>query len=524
MAKKTANKATLVIAGPGAGKTHNMVSEIIQNLPLLTPCRFMAIVTHTNAATNNIRERLGKRIAVPPNLFIGTIHAFLNKFIIIPYSSFGDGEIPEEKLFVQFGIDEAVKGAQKKSGTKVVDHKDKAKLRANIANALKKKGYITFDQTLSLSRDTMNNGHIAAQVSNRLQFLFVDEYQDTGNEVNSIIEVLRKLGKTKIYCVGDPEQYIQSFDSSIQMFANIPILKAARSNAFEVTLNKSNFRCSQSIIDFLNYFNGRMFNNIKFEQHHQKKSEIKEATPTFNLEVCYIPGSDSNVSPIIEVFYKLCDSYNIGMVNRCLLAKQEHDVKRIIAAVNRKYMNPKKNGNLSPISVIRDTVLVMLGLNSEQFYSRHNKNPHDLRKLAVELFHAIRLGQVKDENDFGIYLRDHHNLIVKNAMLVKVEDLKFTMSGDHGIGVVTVANIHTIKGLEHEAVLAITKNEQELLRWIETDRTKRDADEDDVCRIGYVAFSRAERLLCISCLSTISKETEILLCDMNVKICRPITV
>jgi DNA helicase-2/ATP-dependent DNA helicase PcrA len=519
MAKRTTNKATLIIAGPGAGKTHNMVFEIIQNLPLLTSCRYMAVITHTNAATNNIKDRLGKKITLPPNLFIGTIHAFLNKFIIIPYSSFGDAEIPEEKLFVQFGIDEAVKGAQKKSGTKITDHKDKAKLKANIANALKKKGYITFDQTLSLSRDTMANQHIASQVANRLQFLFVDEFQDTGNEVGSIIEVLRKIGKTKIYCVGDPEQYIQSFDSSIQTFANIPILKAARSNTYEVTLNKNNFRCSQSIIDFLNFFNGRIFDNMKFEQQLQRKSEVEEIISPNDLEVCYIIGGDSNVSPIIEVFYKLCDDHQIAMVNRCLLAKQEHDVKRIIAAVNRKYKNPKKNGNLSPINIIRDTILVMLGLNSEQFYSRYDKTAHDLRKLSVELFHAIRIGQIKDENDFGIYLRDDHQLIVKHAMLVKIEDLKYSMSDEHETGVVTVANIHTIKGLEHEAVLAITKTEQELLNWIETDRIKRDADDEDICRIGYVAFSRAERLLCISCLSKITKETENLLRAMRVKIC-----
>lgn len=42
---------TLVIAGPGAGKTTNMVVEIINCLPYLAPSRFMAVITYTNAAT-----------------------------------------------------------------------------------------------------------------------------------------------------------------------------------------------------------------------------------------------------------------------------------------------------------------------------------------------------------------------------------------------------------------------------------------------------------------------------------------
>lgn len=57
-----APKPKLVIAGPGAGKTHGMVDEIIAALLDLEPNRHMAIVTYTNSATNNIKRRLGERI------------------------------------------------------------------------------------------------------------------------------------------------------------------------------------------------------------------------------------------------------------------------------------------------------------------------------------------------------------------------------------------------------------------------------------------------------------------------------
>lgn len=514
-----ATKATLVIAGPGAGKTHNMVSEIVKNLPNLSPCRFMAVITHTNAATNNIKERLNKKITVPPNLFIGTIHSILNKFIVIPFSSFSDAAIPQEKLFVQFGIDRAFDHIQKSSPKKAVGFKDIARLRSRIADSLKKKGYITYDQTLTLSRDSMSVEQIAAQVANRLQFLFVDEFQDSGNEVFSILEVFRKIGRTQIYCVGDPEQYIQSFDSSIRSFINIPILKAAASSNYIVQINNSNFRCSQKIVDFLNCFNGREFRGIKFSQVVQEKSPKRitgDAGP--DPAVYFIRSGGSNVLPVIESFYNICQKEQIDIEGRCLLAKEERLVKRIIAAVNNKYMNPKKSGSLSPINVIRDTILYMLSLNSEEFCRTHKKTAHDLRKLAVELFHAIQRDEIANENQFGNYLRDNHNLSSNRAMLVKVEDLKYSISSQGENGAPTVANIHTIKGLEHKAILAFTKNEEELLSWLETDRSKRDADKNDVCRIGYVAFSRAERLLCISCLGNVSPKTEELLRFRNVTI------
>ena len=69
----------------------------------------MIVVTYTNSATKNIKKRLGKRIAIPPNLFIGTIHSFLNRFIVIPYSSLHNEDVNGEKLFIQCGTDDVLK-------------------------------------------------------------------------------------------------------------------------------------------------------------------------------------------------------------------------------------------------------------------------------------------------------------------------------------------------------------------------------------------------------------------------------
>ena len=94
------NNTTVVIAGPGAGKTHNMVNRVLIALNALKTNRFCCVITYTNAATDEIRNRISNKIDIPPNLFIGTIHSFLNQFFIIPFF-IPTTECKEELNFLQ---------------------------------------------------------------------------------------------------------------------------------------------------------------------------------------------------------------------------------------------------------------------------------------------------------------------------------------------------------------------------------------------------------------------------------------
>ena len=83
MAKKLP-KPKLAVAGPGAGKTHEMVNEIVAAIQDASSHRFLAAITYTNAAANTIRERLSRRIRLRRNIFIGTTHSFVNRFVLAP--------------------------------------------------------------------------------------------------------------------------------------------------------------------------------------------------------------------------------------------------------------------------------------------------------------------------------------------------------------------------------------------------------------------------------------------------------
>lgn len=519
MAKQKQN-AKLVIAGPGAGKTHNMVESIIGALPELSPARYMAVITYTNAAANNIYLRVSKRISIPENLFIGTMHSFLNRFIVMPFGTFGSEEVAKEKLFMQCDLDAVFKKVEslKDSDKRTQTPQAASVLKSKIRKRLNTKGYITFDQTLSIAKDCVSNTAVGKSLSNRLQFLFVDEFQDSGNDVYSIIENMRKQQKTKIYCVGDPEQYIQSFDSSIRSFQNIPILKAATSSNYDVEINDKNFRCTQKIVSFLNKFNGRQFKTGIFKQ--EATCRLGNAVAEVGEDIMFT-AKWGNVKPMIEEFYNKCDDMGIAISGRCILAKKNDVVNRIAAAVNNHFMNPRKETGVTPIKAIQDTLLSTIRMNQTQFCDRYQTNVYTLRKYSIAIFKAIRSGRIINENTYGSFIKEELNLEMVEGLPVKIENLKFDFNYSTA-SAVTLCNIHTIKGLESEAVLAIAKTEEELLLWIETKaeirELKRGNEKTDYPRLGYVAFSRAERFLCIGCLEEVSAATMDKLQSLNVKL------
>lgn len=505
-------KPKLIIAGPGAGKTFNMVQGILDELKYLSPARYMVVVTYTNSATDNIKERLSKKIVPPPNLFIGTIHSFLNRFVVIPFSSLHDATIGNEKLFLQCQTDDVFESYQKSKGKKFTV-KEAAYVKARIKDKLNAKGYISFDQTVSIARECVSNAKILEILSNRIQYLFVDEFQDTSNALFEIVDNIRRKKKTKIYCVGDPEQFIQSFDMKSKTFANIPILKTLGKTAFEVTFNTENHRSSEKIVAFLNNFNSRVVNCQIFRQISQ--------TGITGDNVKFIPAFGS-ITTILPYFDQLCASAGINQTDRCVIAKKNDTVKRIVAALDHKYSPPAKHLVITPIKSIIDTLLSALGMSQREFCTTYKTNPLTLRKHAIAILKALQNQVIKDENTFGNFVVQNLGLTLKRGIPVKVENIRSFFQESVQTEVHTVSNIHTIKGLEAEAVLAVAKNEKELLLWIETDRqareTHRGKEETDYPRLGYVAFSRAKQLLCIACLEQISAETKTKLVTLGVEL------
>jgi len=507
-----APKPKLVIAGPGAGKTHGMVDEIISALSDLKPNRHMAIVTYTNSATNNIKRRLGDKILIPPNVFIGTTHSFLNRFIVIPYSGLIHNEVNEELHFIQCGMDDILKRMFDKEEQEL-DFKAKNYRKRVLTESMHKKGFVTFDQTLNLAEKCFDNERVKYLVANRLQHLFVDEFQDSDNKMFGIIEHLRKQKKTTIYCVGDPEQYIQSFGTAKKAFKNIPILKASRTTVYDVTLNKINRRSDGSIVNFINHFSKRTYKDETFEQSCFNKNAGEP--------VVFISQA-ADITMMLPQFFELCDKLSIKRNDRAIIAKNNTVIKKASIALDNNVISPEKSSKPSMLNEIKDTILTSLDMNQNMFCEKYGKSPFDLKVMAVRVARAIRNEIIENENSFASFLKDNFDLIIDNEIPIKIDKLRLSVVPKSLKDAILVSNIHKFKGLESEAVLAVAKNEKELNLWLETNSTTRDEHQDrgtsDYPRLGYVAFSRARKLLCIACVEVISDETKRKLRDLYVEI------
>ena len=74
-----------VSAGPGAGKTYwltNHIRNVVRRSQRLSATRYIACISYTNVAADEIKERLGD---YANRVEISTIHAFLYKCVVKPY-------------------------------------------------------------------------------------------------------------------------------------------------------------------------------------------------------------------------------------------------------------------------------------------------------------------------------------------------------------------------------------------------------------------------------------------------------
>ena len=348
----------------------------------------------------------------------------------------------------------------------------------------------------------MTKKAIANLVANRIQYLFIDEFQDTNNKVFEVIEILRKIKRTTIYIVGDPEQYITSFDSNIKNYSRIPILRAANTNMYELSVNNINRRSSKKITNFLNNFNGREYKEQKFEQKPFRDYE--------GTNITFI-DEHSDTKPIIENFIKICEDLEIKENDRCIIAKKNDVIKRIENVLGGRSVSPNHNGALSPLNAIKDAILSSTQLKQTEFLEKYDCDRMKLRQYCFQTMIALSQGEITNETSFLDYITKNFGVEVKQGIPIKINGLKLRIKTIESNEYTLVGNIHQVKGLEAKAVLAIAKTEDELNLWLMINQNnreeKRGKEDTDYPRIGYVAFSRAEDLLCIGCLEQISNTT-----------------
>jgi len=497
MIPKITEKPTMLIAGPGAGKTTDMVVRIVEAIPELRPNRILAAITFTNAAADSIKRRLQEQIQIPRNIFVGTNYSFFNQFILIPFASLF-GYVGDDKVFLEIDV--------KKIVDKVPHNKKipaiKNKIYSNVVNKLLMEGKVPFGQIAGISGKLMEDAKVRDIVCNRIQFLFMDEFQDTDTVQLKIFDSIRKGKKTKMYSVGDPEQYILGFTYDLRgvkkpCFDKIPINRFAK-DCEECQLDINRRACEQ-IVKFTN-------------QLHTSIQQVSEVGPTENGGVFFIEHTDLDL--VISKFIEMTEE----VIESC-----EESKRLFVGYENKTYEGFVEKYGLIPISNEHKREKSLLGeslelistatqMSRKAIGEKYNLKRVELRKLGIRLMKAVMAGNIGTKDELIGFIKNDLGIPCPNGTVgvdSTLNRLWFLLKNEPEVsGHNFHSSIHKAKGLEAECVLVVAKSLNELNDWIETDFEKRCEDKQDTCRIGFVGFTRAKQILCIACKASLGAQVK----------------
>ena len=275
----TEPNSIFLVACPGSGKTRTLTYKVATELSKVeSHRRFVAAITYTHRAADEIEERIADLGVDTDQLWIGTIHAFCLEWILKPYGiyhnrlahgfsvidtheremlltrlcepfkaqkvSFYDCDFYFTEKGYELGCQDTAKHASLKSVLK------------KYFEELERTRQIDFELILYLALQLIQSRpSIAIVLSNLFSFIAVDEYQDTKKIQYLIIASILKagVGTTRTLIVGDPNQAIFASLGGFAISAadfrtmiGIPLV--------ELELSQ-NYRSSSRVIDYFGNFN-----------------------------------------------------------------------------------------------------------------------------------------------------------------------------------------------------------------------------------------------------------------------------
>ncbi|TRZ49040.1 ATP-dependent DNA helicase PcrA, partial [bacterium] len=266
----------LILAGAGSGKTRVLTyrtAYLIQKMKI--DPRKIALLTFTNKAAEEMKQRIKKLGEKTGELgFAGTFHTFCAKLLreyginagVNPnYVIFDsdDSEATMKKVLKEMEIDpkeykpvmflsiisrmknDLVSMAEAEATAKDYFRRTVVKVWKAYQDKLKKNNAVDFDDLLVKAVALLKINRIREEINERLEWILVDEYQDTNR---AQFELTKQLAGSKqnITAVGDAAQAIYSFRGAD--YRNLVLFETEYPKAALVSL-PMNYRSTQNILD-----------------------------------------------------------------------------------------------------------------------------------------------------------------------------------------------------------------------------------------------------------------------------------
>mgnify|MGYP003356525240 FL=1 len=538
------NEPFKVSAGPGAGKTHWLISHIknvVSNSRKLDVVKKVACITYTNVGADTITSRLNMGNDV---VEVCTIHSFLYANIVKPYIHLVAKEfglelsklvVIDDSNFKSEGIAISVLKLINKSWVDARsylnglnnatwhysnhsynDYKPRFPIKFRkwfVANDcymgfkrwLWSGGYMSFDDILYFSHILLSRyPNIYTLIKARYPYIFVDEFQDT---VPFVIDFLSQLGNERVIVgvVGDKAQSIYDFlGATVQQFDSFTV---PGMQEYEI---RGNRRSTKQIIDLLNIV------RTDFSQDWLNGSEgmIPELLVGDMLN-CYQQcieksGTDEIQSLAFQNILANSMRKKNGVREVENILEMDFDsnpgrqivIKALIKAVEYTRMNDLRNAwhQLDIIDRDRTQTIVVLRYLLDSYKDYKDGSLMDFYNFLVNDLH-VKMTKIK-----GTAIRDfYQNHAYADAAL----GVKYSDSNNKH------KTIHKSKGEEYDNVFVVLKEEKDLEFLLSPN-----LNDNNSHRVYYVAASRAINRLFI-CVPTLSAEKRIQLEDMPINILLP---
>jgi len=539
----------IILAGAGSGKTRVLTYKVIYLIEEkgIDPSNIL-MVTFTNKAAQEMKERVKNSIKQQTAVTISTFHSLCSKILRIDGKNIG---IPSNFVIYdsQDQID-AIKEAFKLLGISPKEFKPSSVLntisqaknelidslaylsyaRGNFQEIvakvypvyqkiLKDNNALDFDdiilRTVVLLKEYKD---ILSKYQNKFKYILVDEYQDTNHAQYTLTKLLAQKYQN-ISVVGDFSQSIYSFRGAD--FQNLKKFEDDFENTKTFKLSQ-NYRSTQKILDAASSVISRNTShpilslwtdkqggediNLYEASSEQNEAEfiasqianIKYQYPDFNYsDFAILYRTNAQSRSIEEVFLHLSLPYILIGGTRFYERKEIKD----ILAYLKVLANPKEKISYKRVE--------KLGKGRLEKFEEFAKSA-DLKKDTIEILDSVvkktdylsmfdekdeedltRLENIKELRSVAIEFTDINNFL-ENVSLVEQEYLPDKPKGDEKKDAINLMTFHAAKGLEFPVVFMVGMEEG----LFPHSRSLMDRNElEEERRLCYVGITRAKEKL-----------------------------
>ncbi len=534
----------IILAGAGSGKTRVLTYKVVYLMQELgIDASNILMVTFTNKAANEMKERIQKITSNGEKPTVGTFHSICSRLLRIEGKHLGYSE----KFTIYDSSDslDAIKEAMKRANISIKEVKPHSALVTisqaknqligpveylNLARGffqeqvgkiypfyqiiLKENNALDFDDLILKTIELFDkNPQVLEKYQNKFKYVLVDEYQDTNQAQYMLTKKLS--GKWNNICVvGDFSQSIYSFRGA--NFQNLISFKTDFKDVHTYHLSQ-NYRSTQTILDsayaVVSKNNSHPVLKLWTENETGEKIVLYEASTEHNeaeyiisqiislgiepIDVAVLYRTNAQSRVVEEVFLHHGVPYSLVGGTRFYERKEVKDVLSYLRATD----NEKDQVSFKRIE--------KLGKNRLKKFLDYREEIKGKEIATIELLDQIlertqylSLYDPKDEEDIGRLenIKELRSVAIEfpelssfleNVALVEQEQMPDHPKGEKA-NAVTLMTLHAAKGLEFPYVFLIGM-EEGIFPHSRSLMEKQELEEER--RLCYVGITRAKQRL-----------------------------